>query len=134
MDTATTSSPLQTRGTTRACSSSLAKRSMARTGPTQDSNTGKGDGRGALAELLQHDQRFDVAEPEAAVFRGDVDAEKAHLRVLVQQLVRRRLARALDLGGERRQALAAHSCGRRCCSASCSSVSLKSMSSPRRAR
>src|SRR5205823_6617734 len=41
IDTATISSPRQTRGTTRCRRDSAAKRSIARTGPTQDSKTGK---------------------------------------------------------------------------------------------
>ena len=59
-----------------------------------------------MLPLLQDNERFEVAEPEAAVGGGHVDAEKPHLRVLVQQLMRGRCAGALGFGCERQQPLA----------------------------
>ncbi len=59
--------------------------------------------RGNLAELLEHDQRLEIAEAEAAERLGDIDAEKAVAREIGDQLVRRRFAGRLDLRGDRGQ-------------------------------
>ena len=75
-------------------------------GPHAGFEDRKGQCRGALAEFLQHQQGFETAQAESAVTGVDVDAEKSHLGIFADELVRRRHTGTLGLGCERHQPFA----------------------------
>jgi hypothetical protein len=63
----------------------------------------KGDGARDLGELLEHDQRLEVAEAESAQRLRNVDPEKAHVGVALHQLARGRDIVSLERRGDLRQ-------------------------------
>ena len=52
---------------------------------------GKGDGGRDLGEFLQHDQGFEITQPQTAQIFRHVDAEKAHFRVALDPFGGQRL-------------------------------------------
>jgi hypothetical protein len=65
----------------------------------------EGHGARNLREFFDDQQRLEVTKAQTTVLLGDIDAEKAHRPIFVDEFMRRRFAGFLDLFRQRRQPL-----------------------------